>query len=100
MYSFLGGLLVLLLGYALYARYLARLFGADPARVTPALASADGVDFIVMPPWKVFLIQLLNIAGWAPSSGRSRARSSGPWPSFGSPWAACSPGPSMTTWGA
>ncbi len=91
MYSFLGAILFLLLGYALYARYLARLFGADPARVTPAVASADGVDFIVMPPWKVFLIQLLNIAGLGPIFGALQGALFGPvaflWIALGSVFA-------------
>ena len=30
---------------------------------------ADGVDYIKLPPWKIFLIQLLNIAGLGPIYG-------------------------------
>ncbi len=91
MFSFLGGILFLLLGYAVYARYLARLFGEDPARVTPAVAKPDGVDFLVLPPWKVFLIQLLNIAGLGPIFGAIQGALFGPvaflWIALGSVFA-------------
>jgi carbon starvation protein CstA len=60
---------LLVLGYVDYGTLVERLFGADPTRRTPAETQADGVDFIQMPPWKVFLIQLLNIAGLGPIYG-------------------------------
>lgn len=60
---------LLVLGYVVYGSLVERLFGADPTRRTPAETQADGVDFVQMPPWKVFLIQLLNIAGLGPIYG-------------------------------
>jgi carbon starvation protein CstA len=60
---------LLILGYFLYGRLVDRLFGADPGLKTPAERLADGVDYLVMPPWKIFLIQLLNIAGLGPIYG-------------------------------
>ena len=68
MYFFLaaGALIV---GYAVYSRVIEACFGANEKYVTPAKAMADGVDFVVMPTWKVFLIQLLNIAGVGPVFG-------------------------------
>ena len=62
MYSFIISLAALVLGYFLYGAFVEKVFGPDPARKTPALEKADGVDFIVMPTWKVFMIQFLNIA--------------------------------------
>ena len=59
----------LVVGYILYSRMVERLFGADPSRRMPAEAMADGVDYIKMPTAKVFLIQLLNIAGVGPVFG-------------------------------
>ncbi len=61
--------LLLALGYLLYARWVDRVFQPDPDRPTPALAAPDGVDTLPMPTWKVFLVQLLNIAGIGPVFG-------------------------------
>ena len=59
MISFLLSLVALLLGYLFYGRYVSKVFGPDD-RVTPAVAKADGLDYIVLPNWKVFMIQFLN----------------------------------------
>ncbi len=69
MTAFGVGLLLLVLGHVLYGRLAERAVRPDPARVTPAVARADGVDFVVMPTWRVYLIQLLNIAGLGPVFG-------------------------------
>jgi carbon starvation protein CstA len=60
---------LLILGYFIYGRFVDRLFGSDPARKTPAETLEDGVDYVKMAPWKIFLIQLLNIAGLGPIYG-------------------------------
>jgi len=62
-------LVILLAGYLFYSKYIERVFGADAGRPTPAITMADGVDYLVMPWWKVFLIQFLNIAGLGPIFG-------------------------------
>ena len=62
MISFLLSLVALVVGYLVYGRFVERVFGPDD-RVTPAVAKADGVDFMVLPSWKIFMIQFLNIAG-------------------------------------
>ena len=59
----------LILGYVLYGALIDRVFVIAPARRTPAVTEADGVDFVAMPTWKVMLIQLLNIAGVGPIFG-------------------------------
>ena len=61
--------LILLGGYFFYSKYIERVFGADSTRATPATTMADGVDYIAMPWWRVFLIQFLNIAGLGPIFG-------------------------------
>lgn len=61
--------LLLVLGYVFYGRLAERVFGVDSGRATPAVAHADGVDFVMMPRWRIFLIQLLNIAGLGPVFG-------------------------------
>ena len=68
MFSFLLSLLALIAGYFLYGKFVERVFAPDD-RPTPAVAKADGVDFIVLPTWKVFMIQFLNIAGTGPIFG-------------------------------
>ncbi len=60
---------LLILGYVIYGSFVDRVFGSDANRVTPAVAMADGVDYVVMPTWKIYLIQLLNIAGLGPVFG-------------------------------
>jgi carbon starvation protein CstA len=62
-------LILLVMGYAIYSVYIERVFGADPERKTPATTMADGIDYMPMPWWKVFLIQFLNIAGLGPIFG-------------------------------
>jgi carbon starvation protein CstA len=69
MITFSISLLVLILGYLFYSRFIERIEGIDPARQTPAYALKDGVDYVPMPWWRIFLIQFLNIAGLGPIFG-------------------------------
>ena len=68
MITFTLCLLVLIVGYFTYGRLMERVFGPDD-RKTPALTKADGVDYIPLPTWKIFMIQFLNIAGLGPIFG-------------------------------
>lgn len=87
MYTFFGGLIVLLSGYLFYSRYVEKQFGVDESRVTPAYSINDGVDYIPMPTWKLSLIQFLNIAGLGPIFGAIQGALYGPvaflWVIFG-----------------
>lgn len=78
MYSFLISIAALILGYVLYGAFVEHVFGPDPRRDTPAVSKADGVDFIPMPTWKVFMIQFLNIAGTGPIFGAIMGAKFGP----------------------
>lgn len=69
MYTFIIALVVLVLGYLIYGRYIARIVDINPNYPTPAMTKADGIDFVPMPTWKVFMIQFLNIAGLGPIFG-------------------------------
>ncbi len=69
MISFIGCLLFLIAGYFIYGSLMERIFGVDSNRPTPAFAQQDGVDYVPMPWWRVFLIQFLNIAGLGPIFG-------------------------------
>lgn len=78
MYSLIVSVLALLLGYFLYGRLVEKIFMPEPERVTPALAHTDGIDFVPMPTWKVFMIQFLNIAGTGPIFGAIMGAKFGP----------------------
>ena len=69
MITFLLSILALVLGYVLYGRLVERVFGIEPERSTPALSLTDGVDYVPLPAWRIFLIQFLNIAGLGPIFG-------------------------------
>jgi Carbon starvation protein, predicted membrane protein len=69
MITFTIALLLLIGGYFIYGKYVEKVFGPDSSRKTPALSMADGVDYIPMPTWKIFMIQFLNIAGLGPIFG-------------------------------
>ena len=69
MVAFVSGLLLLVVAYFTYGRLMESTVRPDPARVTPAVARADGVDYVAMPTWRVYLVQLLNIAGLGPVFG-------------------------------
>ena len=91
MLSFLISLAALVLGYIFYGKFVQKVFGADPARRTPAITKADGVDYIPMPAWKVYMIQFLNIAGTGPIFGAIMGAKFGRRPTCGLFWAAFSP---------
>ena len=69
MITFFIALAVLIVGYLIYGKIIEKLFGADSKRETPAITMADGVDYVPMKPWRIFLIQFLNIAGVGPIIG-------------------------------
>ena len=68
---------VLIIGFLTYGRLVDRLFGPDD-RVTPANRLTDGVDYVPMKTWRVFLVQLLNIAGTGPIFGALMGACFGP----------------------
>ncbi len=68
MITFVIALLILLAGYLIYGRVVERIVAPND-NPTPAMAHQDGVDFTPMKKWRVFLIQLLNIAGTGPIFG-------------------------------
>lgn len=68
MITFTLCLFALLIGYFTYGRLCERIFAPDN-RITPAIQHADGIDYMVLPPWKIFMIQFLNIAGVGPIFG-------------------------------
>lgn len=69
MISFTIALVVLIVGYFVYGTIVSKVFGQDENRETPVHRKADGVDYVALPTWKIFLIQFLNIAGLGPIFG-------------------------------
>ena len=86
MVSFFICLALLIGGYFVYGKMVDNTFGTDD-RETPAVRINDGVDYVVMPQWKLFLVQLLNIAGLGPIFGALQGALWGPvvflWITFG-----------------
>ncbi|MBR4591841.1 MAG: carbon starvation protein A, partial [Elusimicrobiaceae bacterium] len=90
MISFFACLGLLILSYFTYAKYVERTFGPTNAQ-TPAVHFANGVDYVPMPLWRMFLVQLLNIAGLGPVFGAISGALWGPsvflWITFGTVFA-------------
>ena len=85
---FIIATLALIVGYIIYGKVVEKIFVIDPNRKTPAITKYDGVDYLTMPKWKLWLIQLLNIAGVGPVFGPIMGALYGPqallWVVFGS----------------
>lgn len=69
MITFIISIIALVLGFIFYGTFVERVFGIEPEQPTPALTKADGVDYVAMPAWRIFLVQFLNIAGLGPIFG-------------------------------
>ena len=77
MITFTLCLVALVFGYLFYGRFVEHVFGPDN-RQTPATLRADGIDYVAMPYWKIFMIQFLNIAGTGPIFGAIMGAKFGP----------------------
>ena len=87
MVTFLICLALLVAAYFGYGAYLDRICKIDTKAAVPSATLYDGVDYIPMPRWRTFLIQLLNIAGIGPIFGAIMGACFGPvvflWITFG-----------------
>ena len=87
MVTFLICLALLVAAYFGYGAYLDRVCKIDTKAAVPSAKLYDGVDYIPMPRWRTFLIQLLNIAGIGPIFGAIMGACFGPvvflWITFG-----------------
>lgn len=90
MISFFICFVILICGYLFYGKVVDQIFNPDD-RETPAVAINDGIDYVVLPQWKLFMIQLLNIAGLGPIFGALSGAMWGPvvflWITFGTVFA-------------
>lgn len=69
MYTFLGGLVLLIIGYFTYGKFVEKVFGVKEERPTPAYSKRDNVDFLPLKERKNAMIQLISIAGVGPIFG-------------------------------
>ena len=69
MLTFVICLVVLVASYFLYGGALSRIAKLDKGADVPSKSMYDGVDYMPLPRWRIFLIQLLNIAGTGPIFG-------------------------------
>lgn len=67
--AFFASALILVLGYFAYSKVAERVYGVDFKLLMPCMTKADGVDYVAMPTWRIFMVQLLNIAGLGPVFG-------------------------------
>lgn len=77
MISFFICLFLLIGGFFVYGKFAEKVFGPDDRR-TPAIAMEDGADYVPMGTARIFLIQLLNIAGLGPIFGALAGAAWGP----------------------
>ncbi|MCK9301185.1 MAG: carbon starvation protein A, partial [Bacteroidales bacterium] len=78
MISFIACFTVLIAGYFLYGSYVDKIFKPEKSHITPAFKQQDGIDYVPLPSWKIFLIQFLNIAGLGPIFGALMGAMYGP----------------------
>ncbi|MEA5005422.1 MAG: carbon starvation CstA family protein [Rikenellaceae bacterium] len=78
MITFIVCILILIGGYLVYGKIVERFFGASSANLTPVKRLADNVDFKELKPWRIFVIQFLNIAGLGPIFGAILGAAYGP----------------------
>ncbi|WIV11951.1 carbon starvation protein A [Proteiniborus sp. MB09-C3] len=91
MLQFIIGIIILAVGYFIYGKVVDNHFEIDDSRETPAIRLEDGIDFVPMSWFRIFLIQLLNIAGLGPIFGAIQGALFGPmafvWIALGSVFA-------------
>lgn len=69
MVTFIVSIILLVIGYFTYGKYIDKMFGTKQDRPTPAYNQRDNVDYLPMKTSSNSLIQLLNIAGVGPIFG-------------------------------
>lgn len=78
MITFVVAIMLLVAGYFVYGKFVARFFGVSSKNPTPVKRLADGVDYQELTPWRIFVIQFLNIAGLGPIFGAILGAAYGP----------------------
>ncbi len=94
---FLLCVVTLIVGYFTYGTFITKIFAPKPQKATPAMSMNDGVDFVPLSDKKVYIIQLLNIAGLGPIFGPILVHFTAPLPCYGLCLAVFLPVPCTTT---
>ncbi len=69
----LAAIALLIVGYVTYGSWLAKQWGIDPSRKTPAIEKEDGVDYVAAPPAVLMGHHFSSIAGAGPINGPIQA---------------------------
>lgn len=69
----LAAIVLLVLGYVYYGSWLAKQWGIDPKRKTPAVEMEDGVDYVAAKPAVLMGHHFSSIAGAGPINGPIQA---------------------------
>ncbi|MBR6486768.1 MAG: carbon starvation protein A, partial [Lachnospiraceae bacterium] len=78
----LAAIACLIVGYVFYGSWLAKQWGIDPSRKTPAIEKEDGVDYVAAPPAVLMGHHFSSIAGAGPINGPIQASVFGWFPVF------------------
>ena len=69
----IAAIVLLIIGYVTYGSWLAKEWGVDPSRKTPAVTMEDGVDYVAAPPAVLMGHHFSSIAGAGPINGPIQA---------------------------
>ena len=69
MFTLVAAIVLLIAGYVVYGKFVEKVFVVNDGTPTPAYTKTDKLDYVPMPAWKGWIIQLLNIAGLGPIYG-------------------------------
>lgn len=69
LFIILAAIVLLVLGYIFYGAWLAKQWGIDPKRKTPAFEKEDGVDYVAAKPAVLMGHHFSSIAGAGPING-------------------------------
>ena len=69
----LAAIVLLFTGYVFYGSWLAKQWGIDPTKKTPAIEKEDGVDYVAAKPAVLMGHHFSSIAGAGPINGPIQA---------------------------
>ena len=68
-----AAIVLLFIGYVFYGSWLAKQWGIDPTKKTPAIEKEDGVDYVAAKPAVLMGHHFSSIAGAGPINGPIQA---------------------------
>ncbi len=73
LFIILAAIVILIIGYVSYGSWLAKQWGLDPSKKTPAVEKEDGVDYVAAKPAVLMGHHFSSIAGAGPINGPIQA---------------------------